>query len=151
VLKIKRMALRKHFLAFSFLIFSINLFSQHKTTPAQEVGAVMKIQEKAWNNFDIDGFMLYYWNNDSLMFVGSKGITYGWKQTLANYKKNYASKELMGELTFTNASYETLSKTAVHVVGKWQIKRKDTQIGGYYSLLWKKIDGKWVIVRDHTS
>ena len=141
----------KLFLAFCFFVFSINLFSQHKTTASQEVERVMEVQEKAWNNFDIDGFMLYYWNNDSLMFVGSKGITYGWKQTLANYKKNYASKELMGELTFTNSSYEMLSKTAVHVVGKWQIERKDSEIGGYYSLLWKKINGKWVIVRDHTS
>jgi ketosteroid isomerase-like protein len=145
------MKLKKHFLAFILFAFSLNLFSQHKLLPKQEVEEIMKKQEKAWNNFDIDGFMLYYWNSDSLMFIGSKGITYGWKQTLENYKKNYSSKELMGELTFTNISYETLSTTALHVVGKWQIKRKDSQIGGYYSLLWKKINDKWVIVRDHTS
>jgi len=24
-------------------------------------------------------------------------------------------------------------------------------IGGYYTLLWQKIKGKWVIVCDHTS
>lgn len=145
------MKLNKQLLAIILLVLSVNSFSQKKNTPVSDVSEVMKLQEKAWNNFDIDGFMLHYWNNDSLMFVGSKGITYGWNQTLANYKKNYASKELMGELTFTNKSYETLSKTAVHVVGKWQIKRKDSEIGGYYSLLWKKINGKWVIVRDHTS
>lgn len=132
------------------MVCTFSAFAQ-KNKEAKEVAEVMKLQEKAWNSFDIDGFMAHYWNNDSLMFIGSKGVTYGWKQTLANYKKNYNSQDLMGELTFTNYSYDVLSKTAVYVVGKWQIKRKDSQIGGHYTLLWKKIDGKWVIVRDHTS
>ncbi len=134
------------------LIFSSGkILSQKPKKQAAEVSACMALQEKAWNAFDIDGFMAYYWNSDSLMFIGSKGITYGWKQTHANYKKNYASSDLMGHLSFTNISMEVLSKDAVHVVGKWLIKRKDTEIGGHYSLLWKKINGKWVITRDHTS
>jgi ketosteroid isomerase-like protein len=141
----------KHFLFIAFLFTSFSLFSQGKRSPKEQVEALMKLQERAWNNFDIDGFMAHYWNDDSLMFIGSKGITYGWKQTLANYKKNYNSKELMGELTFTNLNYDVLSKDAVYVIGKWEIKRKDSQIGGHYTLLWKKIKRNWVIVKDHTS
>jgi ketosteroid isomerase-like protein len=57
----------------------------------------------------------------------------------------------MGVLTFTNLKFDVLSKNAVYVIGKWQINRKETQIGGHYTLLWKKINGKWVIVCDHTS
>ena len=30
-----------------------------------------------------------YWNNDSLMFIGRNGVTYGYQNTLMNYKKNY--------------------------------------------------------------
>lgn len=133
-----------------WMAFSFTANAQKKDA-AKEVADVMKIQESAWNNFDIDGFMAHYWNSDSLMFIGSKGVTYGWKQTLANYKKNYNSKELMGVLTFTNLKFDVLSKNAVYVIGKWQINRKETQIGGHYTLLWKKINGKWVIVCDHTN
>lgn len=142
--------LRAVILAF---IFSCSFgYAQNVANIAGEIHSIMKLQEKAWNAFDIDGFMNYYWNNDSLMFIGSKSITYGWKQTLANYKKNYSSKELMGVLKFTNIKTEVFSKAVATVVGKWQITRSDgTQVGGHYSLLWKKIDGKWVIVRDHTS
>lgn len=129
---------------------SLTAFAQKKGA-ASEVAEVMKAQEKAWNNFDIDGFMAHYWNNDSLMFIGSKGITYGWKQTLANYKKNYNSKELMGVLSFTNYKFEVHNKESVYVIGKWQINRDEKQIGGHYTLLWKKINNKWVIVCDHTS
>jgi uncharacterized protein (TIGR02246 family) len=141
--------LRAILLAF---IFSCSFGYAQNSKIAEEIHSLMKLQEKAWNEFDIDGFMKYYWNNDSLMFIGNKSITYGWKQTLANYKKNYSSKELMGVLAFTNIKTEVFSKDVATVVGKWQITRPDgTQVGGHYSLLWKKIDGKWVIVRDHTS
>jgi hypothetical protein len=134
-------------------IFSCSFgYAQNTSKIVSEIHSIMKLQEKAWNDFDIDGFMKYYWNNDSLMFIGNKSITYGWKQTLANYKKNYSSKELMGVLAFTNIKTEVFSKEAASVVGKWQITRPDgTQVGGHYSLLWKRIEGKWVIVRDHTS
>ena len=122
-----------------------------KPTAAKEVMDNMRKQEQAWNNFDIEGFMKYYWNNDSLMFIGSKGITYGWKTTLANYKKSYPNKEATGVLTFVNYSVEELSPTAVYVMGHWEIKKKDKNVGGYYTLLWKKIKGEWVVVSDHTN
>ncbi len=121
------------------------------TSAVKEVMNNMRKQEQAWNNYNIDGFMKYYWNNDSLMFIGSKGITYGWKTTLANYKKSYPDKDAMGVLNFVNYSVEELSPLAVYVMGHWQIKKKDKEIGGYYTLLWRKIKGEWVIVSDHTN
>jgi hypothetical protein len=36
-------------------------------------------------------------------------------------------------------------------VGKWHLKRTIGDIGGYYTLLMKKINGKWVVVSDHSS
>lgn len=108
-------------------------------------------QQVAWNKGDLDEFMLSYWNSDSLKFIGKSGITYGWKSTLANYKKNYPDKSTMGELTFTIISVDELSKTGCYVIGKWNLKREKGDVGGYFTLLWKKIDGKWVIVIDHTS
>ena len=79
-----------------FTIGSCLLFlSTIAQTPnaAKQVAENMKQQELAWNAFDIEGFMKYYWNNDSLKFIGSKGITYGWKNTLDNYKKGYPNQE----------------------------------------------------------
>lgn len=115
------------------------------------INALMKEQENDWNNFNIDGFMKHYWNNDSLKFIGSKGITYGWKQTLTNYKKNYSDKEKMGKLFFTNHLIEVIDNNNAIVCGNWKIKRKDSEIGGNYTLLWKKVNGNWVIVVDHTG
>lgn len=133
-----------------FLFFLTSTLSS-QSKEVKEVLDCMQKQEKAWNSFNIDDFMSYYWNSDSLMFIGSKGITFGWKQTLENYKKNYKTPELMGVLSFTNLSAEKLSDEAVYIIGRWQIQRKELSIGGNYTLLWKKLNGKWVITRDHTS
>lgn len=138
------------------LVVIIYLIIQFPSMRAQSeavkaVAENMKKQEVAWNNFDIDGFMKYYWNNDSLKFIGSKGITYGWKNTLENYKKGYPDKKAMGFLTFTNITIEELSANSIYVIGKWNLKKEDKDVGGHYTLLWKKINGKWVIVCDHTD
>ncbi len=111
----------------------------------------MKEQEKSWNSFDIDGFMKHYWKHDSLKFIGKNGITYGWQKTLNNYKKNYSDKEKMGTLYFANHLIEVLNDSCAIVCGNWKIKRKSEEIGGNYTLLWKKIKGQWVIVLDHTG
>ncbi|MEZ4829900.1 MAG: hypothetical protein R3C61_27000 [Bacteroidia bacterium] len=29
--------------------------------------------------------------------------------------------------------------------------KRDRRLSGYFTLVWKKIGGKWVIVSDHTS
>ena len=105
------------------LVVIIYLIIQFPSMRAQSeavkaVAENMKKQEVAWNNFDIDGFMKYYWNNDSLKFIGSKGITYGWKNTLENYKKGYPDKKAMGFLTFTNITIEELSANSIYVIGK---------------------------------
>jgi ketosteroid isomerase-like protein len=104
----------------------------------------------AWNNADIKGFMDHYWNSDSLMFIGSKGVTYGWQKTYDNYVKNYPNKEAMGILKFTIIKTEQLSKTSIYIIGKWELE-KEKPAGGHFTLLWKKINSKWVIVADHTS
>ena len=132
-------------------IFSIKSYSQKESKMKPVIEKIMYEQQIAWNKGDLDGFMLSYWNSDSLKFIGKNGITYGWKSTLANYKKSYPDKATMGELTFTIISVEELSKTSCYVIGKWDLKREKGDVGGYYTLLWKKIDGKWVIVIDHTS
>jgi len=116
----------------------------------QSVRTNMKLQETSWNNGDIDGFMQHYWKSDSLKFIGKNGVTYGWQQTLENYKKSYPDKQTMGILKFTIIESTQLSKDAIYVIGKWELQREEP-VSGHFTLLWKKINNHWVIVSDHTS
>ena len=92
-----------------------------------------------------------YWRSDSLRFIGSRGLTYGWQQTLDNYRKGYPDRDAMGILNFTILSIEPLSRKSAFVVGKWHLKRTKGDLSGHFTLLWRKVDGKWVIVADHSS
>jgi ketosteroid isomerase-like protein len=138
----------KILLTFFLSILGLAAFPQKEVAT---VKSLMDQQQSAWNRFDIEGFMEHYWKSDSLKFIGSKGLTYGWQKTLDNYKKSYPDKEAMGQLTFDINSAELLGKTSVYVIGKWTLHKKNGEAGGYFTLLWKKINNKWVIVADHTS
>jgi len=133
-----------------FILFQLFAFSQSNENENKILNA-MNVQEKAWNNGDIEGFMAYYWNSDSLKFIGKSGVTYGWKTTLQRYKKSYPDKATMGMLTFADIKMYKLKRNLVLVIGSWKLERKSDVLSGYYSLLWKKIKGKWLIIVDHSS
>ncbi|MET0394549.1 MAG: DUF4440 domain-containing protein [Chitinophagaceae bacterium] len=132
-----------------FLFISVNAFSQSKAETA--IRRLLDEQTRAWNRGDLQGFMQGYWENDSLMFVGKTGVTYGWANTLNNYKKGYPDTAAMGQLSFNIISVKKLSKKYYHVTGKWQLARSIGDLSGHYTLLLKKIGGRWVIVSDHSS
>lgn len=138
-------------LALGFLICPGRSLAQRVSIDVSEVKKCMNLQQDAWNKGSIEAFMTYYWKSDSLKFIGHKGLTWGWQQTLDNYKKAYPTKDYMGQLTFEVLDAEQLSRHFVFVAGKWNVKTSDKETGGYFTLLWKKIKGKWVIIADHTS
>lgn len=131
------------------LIASMHAFSQTKDDKV--VLSILSNQSAAWNRGDLNSFMIGYWENDSLMFIGKSGITYGYKKTLSNYKNNYPDTASMGRLNFDIISIQSLSNDFKHVVGKWHLKRSIGDLGGHFTLLFRKIRGKWVIVSDHSS
>lgn len=134
-----------------FIVCSLCGLSQVQSTKdVSQVLGNMKEQESSWNQGDIRGFMRHYWQSDSLKFIGSKGVTYGWQRTLDNYLKGYSSKEAMGVLKFSIIEASQLSPASIYVIGKWELE-KEKPAGGHFTLLWKKIKGAWVIVADHTS
>ena len=116
-----------------------------------EIVNIMQEQIHCWNAGNIDCFMLAYWKSSNLKFIGKSGITYGWKATLENYKKSYPDKSYMGELRFDILHMEKLGPNSMTTIGAWNLERIAGNIGGYFSLVWKRIDNKWVIVSDHSS
>ncbi len=141
-----------------FFIFILSIMACESSMPESNhsndiasIQSVMDNQQEAWNRGDIDAFMQGYWKSDSLRFIGKRGITFGWQPTLDNYKKSYPGAQAMGRLQFTNLTTEIVGDSSAYVIGKWELFRSTDTLGGHYSLLWKKMQGQWVIVADHTS
>ncbi len=139
----------KNILCLCMLLFA--QFANAQTKDANKSLQIMAAQEKARNEGDIEQFMKGYWENDSLVFVGKSGLTYGYNNTLANYKKGYPDKTYMGNLKFTILSMQPLGKQFYRVIGKWELTRTVGNLSGHYTLLLQKINGEWKIISDHSS
>ena len=130
---------------------SDNQSTKYTGSAAEPIKKVLAGQAESWNHGDLEGYMQGYWNSDSLKFIGKSGLTYGWKPTLQNYRKSYPDKEAMGKLTFSNLTIETLSAESAFVIGKWHLARTKGDLQGHFTLLFKKLNGNWKIVADHSS
>jgi ketosteroid isomerase-like protein len=138
-------------LAFIVLFICSCHNSQKNNSGQAAIEELMKQQVTDWNRGDIEAFMKPYWQSDSLIFMGKKGISYGWNNTLINYKKNYPNQEAMGKLEFNNKEWLKIDPDHYWLAGEWKLYRTNDTLGGHYSLLWKNIDGTWKIISDHSS
>ena len=111
----------------------------------------MMKQQDDWNRGDIDAFMQAYWKSDKLQFGNANGITYGWTETMENYFKRYPDRSAMGKLTFHIVDLTMYGSDMASLTGSWELERATDRPGGHFLLLWRKIDGEWLIVTDHTS
>ena len=135
------------------LALFILLYSSSMAQSADEkaVRAVLQLQTITWNRGNIDAFMQSYWKNDSLLFVGKTGPTYGWQNTLEGYKKRYPDTTAMGKLNFELLQLKPLGSEYYFVLGKFHLTRTIGDLSGIFTLLFRKVNGKWVIISDHTS
>ena len=131
------------------LFFAHTAFGQDKDR--EEITAMILNQMVEWNKGSIENYMHGYWESDSLLFIGSKGPRYGYKNTLEKYKEAYPDEAHMGKLTSVLVEMRRLSADYYFVVGKWRLDRSAGNVSGDYTLLVRKIKGKWVIVVDHSS
>ena len=140
----------KYFLLVFILVgITCSSFSQYKDE--QTIRHLLTQQTIEWNKGNIDQFMVGYWENDSLVFIGKNGPVYGYDNAVKNYKKGYPDTTAMGKLNFEIVSVKKLSADHYFVIGKWYLKRSIGDAKGVYTLLFKKIKGQWKIIVDHSS
>ena len=116
-----------------------------------KIKSVLKKQQNAWNNGDIEGFMQGYWQSEELIFESENGITKGWQNILARYKKAYPSKEEMGSLAFEIFDAKLKNDSIATLKGKWKLIIENDNPKGDFLLTFNKIDGQWLIVKDYTT
>lgn len=109
-------------------------------------------QQMSWNDGKIDEFVSKgYWNDPTLTLFSNGEIVKGYDMVLARYLDRYGSGEL-GKLTFTGFETVGISDTLIVVRGRWRIdytSQDDRE--GLFTLVLRKIDGRWQIIHDHNS
>ena len=132
-----------------FLLFSSR--SSFAQNDENRIRSLLEAQVRQWNKGRIEGYMIGYWESDSLVFLGKDGPTYGFAAAVDRYRKAYPDTEAMGELTSTILRIQLLCPEYAYITGRWSLNRKAGAKSGSYTLLMRKIDGNWVIIEDHSS
>ena len=139
------------FLIFLLLTFSVCGQTRISLKDSISIVKVLKFQEDAWNEGNINKFMEGYLKSDKIVFTGSNGSIYGWEETKKRYLNNYSNRTLMGNLKFKIINFQKLSEDIIQMQGSYYLKRKIGDSKGFFSLIWKKENKKWFIISDHTS
>ena len=132
-------------------IIDVSIAYEYEQANIKAIQSILQNQTAAWNKGDIDAFMIGYWESDSLVFIGKSGPTYGYKNTLANYKKNYPDTSHMGKLHFDIVSIKSLNINHYFVIGKWFLQRSVGNVNGVFTLVIRKTKDGWKIISDHSS
>ncbi len=111
----------------------------------------MMDQQKNWNLGDIDGYMSYYWGSDSLLFISQGTVKKGWQNIRDSYENKYPDTTAMGTLEYSKLVFYMVDKKTLFSTGSWKITRSTGMLDGTFTLIWKKIKGRWVITMDHTE
>ena len=141
--------MKKYALTITLLLFWAIAPAQQ--TPEDDIRNVMQEQLEAWNRYDLEGFMQGYWKSDSLKFYGSSGVTYGWHNTLERYRKYYPSKEHTGTLRFVLHEITAIEQNSYYVMGEYHLERQVGNADGIFMVIFRRIEGKWLIVADTSS
>tara|TARA_Y100000022_G_scaffold175196_1_gene163707 strand:+ start:708 stop:1139 length:432 start_codon:yes stop_codon:yes gene_type:complete len=135
-----------------FIFFPLIIYSQNLSlSDSLKIVNVLESQKIAWNNNDINEFMNGYLNDNKLVFSGQTGPVYGWKSTKERYLTKYNSKELMGKLKFDIDNIFIVKRGVAILLGKFYLEREIGDASGFFTLVFKKVKGKWYIISDHTS
>lgn len=92
-----------------------------------------------------------YWNSPDLLFTSGGKVFRGFTTLSERYRSTYGTGERMGRLTFSDLEVHPLGSSAAWALGRWSLALGSERPGGVFTLVFRKLDGEWKIVHDHTS
>lgn len=124
--------------------------------PEAAITRVLKRQQGRWNAGDLEAFLDDYWRSPDLTFSSGGVVRRGFRETRERYLTAYPTPERMGRLAFNDLEITPLGDPAAEgagamVLGRWRLRRANEQLGGAFTLVMRRINGRWLIVHDHTS
>ena len=133
------------------VFFSVACSSIDEGAEVQAIQNVLNEQKDAWNQGDLQSYMMGYWQDSALVFSGGKNVSFGWEAALQRYERSYPTQEHMGFLHFDDVKITLLHNDLAFATGSWHITRERGDADGRFTLVWRKEKDGWKIIADHSS
>ena len=124
--------------------------------PTSVIPEMLRASAASWNGGDLAGFLDDYWNSDELTFSGAQGVTRGWADVRSRYLESYwAPGSDRDSLRFEGIEVLALGDEHALALGRYVLFKPEegglATSSGFFSLVFRRMDGKWKILHDHTS
>jgi uncharacterized protein (TIGR02246 family) len=121
------------------------------TDDHQHIRRLFESSCAAWNRGDIDGYLADYWHSDKVRWASEGTVRYGFEAIATTYKSRFDTLDKMGKLEVAKLEIQNLGETDALVFGSWAQTTGTARHHGIFTVHVKKIDGRWLIVSDHSS
>ena len=121
---------------------------------AEGVLAVARAQQEAWNRGDLAGYMSAgYLRSSEIAFFSGGEDTRGYDPVLDRYSRRYAEGGAeMGRVEFSSLEALPLGEQHALLRGRWDLDfEREPDVGGLFTLIFRRTPEGWRIVHDHTS
>ena len=135
-------------------LLAVFLFACVASAQAPDLERLMRAAEAAWNRGDLESFVQDYDDSPDTTFIGRTVTRGNRKAILDRYRRSYPTRAAMGTLTYSEMSVRMVSSEIAIMTGRFELKRSPDAGGdstGRFTLVWKKTEGRWTIVHDHSS
>jgi len=140
------------FLFLVILLAVSSTLAQTKPDAIAEVKAALDAQVSGWNAGAPDKATSVYYDSPEMLWVNRTGIRKGYDLVRASYQRTPAERSRMGTYSYEPLHTDRLSRDCVFLVIRWKIESNGrTTMGGVTSMVWKRINKKWVIAAEHAS
>lgn len=129
--------------------------SAMKVLPQTELDVVkvLTAQERAWNEGDMQAFLLGYKQSPETTFIGET-VQHGSGNLAQRYHSTYPNRDSMGTLSFSDLEPRVLDERFAVLTGRFHLDRPRKAGGvadGVFSLVLERTATGWKIILDHTS
>jgi ketosteroid isomerase-like protein len=123
---------------------------------AGQIEAMLTASAVSWNGGDLEGFLDDYWRSEDLTFSDETGVTRGWDALRSRYLNSYwAPGAARDSLRFQNIEVTELGTGHALAMGQYVLYSPEDDglvtSTGYFSLVLRRLEGRWKILHDHTS
>jgi len=115
------------------------------------IRALLTAQGQAWNRGDLDGYLSGFWHDPSTRQIFNDVEIVGFEAIEARLRARYAGAPDMGTISFSDLEVVALGPDGAVATAAWSFAHGDTKLLGRFTLVLRKVDGRWLIVHDHSS
>lgn len=117
----------------------------------QQIYSLLINMADRWNAHDIDGYLAPYWKSPDLLVVVEGEQLRGWADVLSTYHRGYPNLDEMGSAITDRIQIQLVSPDVAVALTWWKVIQKRGPVLGTSTVVFRKIDGNWVIVVLHSS